>query len=81
MDIRKSFILHIPTEIRTMRRALAVRLRKWTNLKTIIGAIVDAHPTLATSAPCFRRDDHINQVAKLLLNFGLYTVCIASTNG
>ena len=65
MDIRKFFIPHGETEIRATRQGLAVRIREWTKLKMIMGAIDDAHPTLATSVPCFHRDDHMNQLGAL----------------
>ena len=53
------------TEMRATRQGLAVRLREWSNLKTIMAAIDDAHPTLATSVPCYQRDDHMNQLGAL----------------
>jgi len=65
VDIRKFFIPHGETKIRATRSGLAVRIREWTNLKTIMDAIDDAHPTLATSVPCFHRDDHMNQLGAL----------------
>ena len=65
VGIRKFFIPHGETEMRAKRQGLAVRLREWSNLKTIMAAIDDAHPTLATSVLCYQRDDHMNQLGAL----------------
>ena len=62
VDIRKFFLLRGQTEIKATRRGLAVRVREWTNLKKIMAAIDNAHPTLATAVSCLQRDDHMNQL-------------------
>ena len=46
-------------------RRLAVRLREWSMLKTIMTTIDTAYPTLATAVPCFQREDHMNQLGAL----------------
>jgi len=52
IDIRKFFIPHGKTEIVATRRGLALRLGEWANLRKIMVAIDNSHPTLATAMSC-----------------------------
>jgi len=63
VDIRKfSCPMHGETDVKPTRRGIALRLRKWEEMKKIIDAIDNAYPTLGTALPYYLWNDHLNQL-------------------
>ena len=61
IDIQKFYLPYV----RPTRQGLAVRLRKWSEMRKVIDSINSAYPTLGTALPCYLGHDHQNQIGAL----------------
>ena len=63
VEFRKFFQPRGETEIKPMRKGVALRLGEWTEMREVIESINVAYPELGTALPCYLQDDHSNQEA------------------
>jgi len=65
VDFRKFFLPYGQNEIKPTRQGVALRIPEWAEMRSVVEAVNNDHPTLATALPCFMESDHNNQLAAL----------------
>ena len=65
VDFRKWFKLYGRPDIKPSKNGIALRLCEWADMRRLIDAVNNDHPTLAVALPCYMSEDHNNQLAAL----------------
>ena len=65
VDIRKFFLPPQETEVRATRKGVAILLREWAEMKTVVNSINNKYVALGTALPCYFNEDHKSQLSAL----------------
>ena len=65
VDLRKFFVPYGQTEVKAMRKGIALRLPEWGALQKLVETVHNDYPALGTALPCYFQEDHANQIGAL----------------